>query len=182
VPIALGRRYFLFVQNDAATSNPATDSYFVNHTVGSFYYGTSELEGATGHGMNDSIGTAQKVASPAGVTSGNIFVDGDIAASGDKDFYEVAVPTGAVRASLVCDAARTGSGLLGFSASLLDASGATTIASVGPEASTPTKQLASPTVNLPAGTTTMYLSVQAAGQDSTNTGTFYHCAIGFSKS
>lgn len=170
VPVTLGGTYYLYVQSDATTSNP-TDYYFISHFVGSYYYGTLEAEGATASGANDTRATAEVLTAVPGTTA--YVVDGDIV-PGDVDWFEVDAPSNVTQLGFSCEAARTGSGLRGFTAEAFDANG-TSLAKVGPEPTNPTSDLSSQAVAVTPGK--IYLSVSAASQDATVTGTFYHCGV-----
>jgi len=176
LPVSQGVQYYLFVQNTAATSAPATDYYFIGHYVGSWFYGTAETEGAGITGMNDTVNTAQKLATPQGADAGSFFADGDMGAATDVDYYEVDPPTGTTKGTMSCAAAREGSGVVGLTATLYAADGTTVIHTIGPE--TATADLFDATsFTVPANTTKAYIKVTAASQSSTNTGTFYRCNV-----
>jgi hypothetical protein len=180
VPISLNVPYFLFVKSGATTSKPATDYYFIQHIIGTYYYGPLETEGATGMGVNDMLATAQKLVTPTGATAGSYFIDGDISKVGDVDWYEVDPPAGTKTVDLFCEGARGGSGLLGFTVGLFDATGTTAFTSVGPEAAAPNVDLQVLNVNIPTGTTKAFLKISATGQAANNTGTYYRCGVAFS--
>jgi hypothetical protein len=178
VPVTKNTPYFLFVQSDAATSAPATDYYFVMHYDGQYFFGSSEQEGATGSGVNDTYQTAQVLATPTGATAGSFFADGNISKNADVDWYELDPPAGTKTASLGCEGAREGSGLVGLSATLYAADGSTSLGSVGPE--TATADLYNQTVTIPANTTKAYMKVSATSVGTTNTGTYYRCNVFYS--
>ncbi len=177
VPVTLGQQYFLFIKSDATTSAPTTDYYFVEHFVGSYFYGDVEAEGATGTAMNDTMATAQKLATPMGGTAGTFFVDGDVATASDVDWYEVDPATTSKTAYLECSSARRGAGTQGFTATLYGADGTTVIGALGPEASPPAVDLYKSGLTLPASPTKAFLKVSATGQDATDLGTAYLCTV-----
>jgi hypothetical protein len=180
VPVTLGQQYYVFVQSTATSSKPATDYYFIEHFVGSYYYGITEAEGPTGTGGNDVIGSAQKLSTPTGGTAGTYFVDGDLSSATDVDWFEVDASTTAKTVYLSCTAGRRGSGITGFTATLYDATGTTAIATIGPEVLPPTLDLFKSKVTVPAGTTKAFLKINATGLSSTVTGTNYLCAVEYS--
>jgi hypothetical protein len=174
VPVTPGTQYYLFVKSDAATSTPATDFYFAVHFAGQFFYGTAEKEGPTGLAMNDTSLTAEKLTTPSSATAGSFFADGNIASAADVDWYEVDPPTGDTKVTLDCAGARAGSGVTGLKATLYAADGTTMIAQLAPE----TANADSTSMGtVPAATAKAFVKVQASGQDTTNTGTYYRCDV-----
>jgi hypothetical protein len=179
VPVSAGKKYYLFVQHSSGASKPATDYYFIEHFVGSFYFGQLEKS----PDMNDTAATAETLTTPMKVTAGNFFVDGDITTPADVDFYTMDVPSGSTKASLFCDAQRSGSGLRGAKFSLLKTDGtALGAGNVLSEVANANVYLAGQTaVAIPAGTTKVLLKVEAGSQDANVVGTYYHCSVGLSK-
>jgi hypothetical protein len=178
LPVTAGTQYYLFVQNGDATSAPSTDYYFVDHFAGQYFYGTAETEGAAGTGINDTMLTAQKLATPATATAGAFFADGNISVGADVDWYEVDPIAGTKTVDLGCASARTGSGVVGLTATLYAADGTTQIGTMGPE--TATTDLSKATITVPANTTKAFLKVSAASLSGTNTGTSYRCDVFYS--
>ncbi|HTR49487.1 MAG TPA: hypothetical protein VMJ10_02200 [Kofleriaceae bacterium] len=179
LPASEGVEYYLFVQNTATTSTPATDYYFIQHYAGSLYFGTAEGEGAGVTGMNDTVGTAQVLATPTGADAGSFFADGDIGGAGDVDYYEVDPPSGTTKAAMSCSSARQGSGVVGLTATLYAADGTTVIHTLGPE--TATADLIDATeFTVPTGTMKAYMKVTATSQSAAVTGTFYLCSVAYS--
>jgi hypothetical protein len=170
---------------------PTQSFFFIEHFAGPFDYGAPEAEGPAGAGVNDDpanpadASKAQVLTTPTGV-KGAFFVDGDISSPTDVDWYTMTVPTGATVAYFSCEAARSGSGLQGFTAQLFkDATGTSLLAALGPEATVPPAQPTKDLNNgsngtmLGAGVTTATLKITATGQSATVKGTFYHCAMSF---
>jgi hypothetical protein len=176
VPVTLGNTYYLYVQSDAAQSNPTTDFYFAETYVGSFYYGTAEAS----PDANDDIAKAEALSTPANVDPGSYFIDGDISKAGtDVDNYEMEVPADADQVSLYCSAERAGSGLRGFTASILGADMKTVI-TTGTEAADADFAEAGKSITAGANAKA-YLVVKADQQDAAVAGTYYHCSVFFNK-
>lgn len=175
VPIVAGHTYYLFVQHGAGASVPVEDFYFIKHFAGSYYYGQLEATPST----NDTILTAEKLTTPAMVTAGNYFVDGNLTTIVDVDYYTVDVAAGAKTASLFCDAQRQGSGLRGAKFSLLNPDGSALGAgAVLTEVKDKDAYFSGMTaVAIPATTTKVILKVEAASQDPLVTGSYYHCTV-----
>jgi hypothetical protein len=176
-PSTLGDNYTLVLTNEAGTFTADSDYYFFVHTAGSLDYGQAEAElpGAT---TNDTGATAEALTIPTGATFDSaFFADGNLATVGDVDWYSIAVPSdNANTVSLICSAGRDGSGLLGFKAELFaDAAGTTSVTSLT-EVNPAKIDLEKDSVSL-AGATKLYLKISATGQDATNTGTYYNCAV-----
>jgi hypothetical protein len=187
-PVVLGSPYFLFVQSTASSSTPATDYYFIQHTVGQAFIGTAELEGPTGQGMDDTYQTAQALAAPNPANPGVFAADGDISAPAtatkpDIDYYKMTVPATASGGYIGCDVDRVGSGLGGFTAQLFDMTGTNQLGStIGPETANPTmgfNNYTSSTGIAVTGGQAVYLRLAAATQSATNTGTAYRCFLQF---
>ena len=183
-PVKLGQPYYLFVKSTAATSNPVTDYYFIQHVL-NIYYATPEQ--STPH---DTSATAQVLGFPNPKAPVFYAVDGDIAAPGtattpDVDWYKMTVPAMVdgmlpTQMGMSCDVARAGSGLVGFTAAFYDETGMTQLgATVGPEMANPTQGFfTSSAINVTASATVL-VKYTAAMQDATNTGTSYRCFIQF---
>jgi hypothetical protein len=172
-PVELGKGYYLYVQSDAAQSAPATDFYYAEHYIGSFYYGTLEAAGD-----NDSYDKAQAIETPANVTPGYFFIDGDISVAGtDVDYFSFDVPADADQVGLSCDAQRQGSGLRELKATVLGADGTTALATMTEVADAEGGVYQKPVT----GGTKAYLEVKATSQDGDVDGTYYRCTVAFTK-
>ena len=186
IPVTLGKQYQLSVVGGAMTSNPATDYYFIQTEIGSFYAGLREAEGPTGWGQNDTPATAQRLGTIAGLP-GFFAVDGDIVTTvarptpaTDVDWFEIDPPALTTAASLWCVSARSGSGVIGLAAQLYDASTATTtlLGTWGPESAT--SDLFS---SFPAqATARSFLKVSASYLDLNPSGSDYRCSVQFTPS
>ncbi len=174
----LGNAFTLSVALSSKTPLKTNQNfYFLQHFAGPFDFGQPEAEGPTGVALNDTALTAETLTTPTGVT-GAFFVDGNISSAVDVDWYKMTVPTGLTKnvVFIGCSAGRDGSGLRGFTAQLFgDATGTTSITTLGPETANPTKDLQNDPMNgtAIAGATTVTLKVSATSQDATVKGTFY---------
>ena len=175
VPVVAGHKYFLFVQHGAGASVPLQDFYFIKHFIGTFYYGQLEKS----PDVNDTLLTAEKLTTPAMIAAGNYFVDGNLSTALDVDYYTMDVATGAVSATLFCDAQRSGSGLRNAKFSLLTTDGSA-LGAGNVLSELPNKDIfigGMTPVMIPAGTAKVILKVEAASQDPLVTGNFYHCSV-----
>jgi hypothetical protein len=175
VPIVAGHSYYLFVQHGVESSKPESDFYFMKHFIGSYYYGQLEKT----PDLNNTAVTAEALTTPAMVTAGNYFVDGDLSTPIDVDYYVVDVAAGATTASLFCDAQRQGSGLRNAKFSLLKTDGSA-LGSGNVLSEVPNKDAylsGTTAVAIPAGTSKVLLKVEAGSQDPNVVGNFYHCSI-----
>jgi hypothetical protein len=175
LPVTAGTPYYLFVQNTDASSVPATDYYYVDHFIGSFYIDPAELEGAAASGVNDTMATAELLAHPA-QTPDSYFVDGNLATAADVDWFEVDPPSTDNMVGLECRAVREGAGFAGFTATLYAADGMTAIGSIGPE--TASAEIFADFA-VPSGTAKAYLKVTATSIDTTDTGNSYRCGADY---
>jgi hypothetical protein len=173
LPVTAGTQYYVFVQNTAASSAPATDFYYVEHYVGSWFVHVAELEGATNTGANDTMATAEVLTSPARIPGG-YYVDGNIATATDVDWFEVDPPSADNTAFVACYGARQGSGIVGLTATLYDATGATALGNIAAET---TGVDSYNRIAIPSGTAKAYLKVSASSLDSIDTGTHYRCYV-----
>jgi hypothetical protein len=171
LPVTMGTQYYLFVQSAATSSRPTTDYYFIQHFAGSWFIDAAEMEDASGTGMNDTMQTAEVLTARSGFP-GDYFVDGNIGILTDVDWYEVDPATGDTMFELDCRATREGSGIVGITATLYDASGTTVLGAIGPETATADLYKTFP---LPVGTTKAFMKVSASSLDALDTGTFYRC-------
>jgi hypothetical protein len=185
VPIALDMAtmkfptYYLWVQSDAATSNPSSDYYFIQHFVGVFDIGNQEdntMPHATG-------ATAQALKPPSATDNKRMGIDGDIAVPGtEQDWYFANVPSGTTVLFALCDVGRVGSGLVGFRADIFGQDMTTNLLTLGPETANATTNLNNfyASSNTMVGSNTkIFLKLTAASQDTKNTGTDYRCFVFF---
>jgi hypothetical protein len=181
-PIATPATYYLFVQSTAVTLHPSTDYYFVQHYIGDYFGAQAEKEGPAGQGQNDTSATAETL-QPTATSMLRFVVDGDVSAPGtaakpDVDWYGVTVPPMTNVATVVCEAARIGSGLGGFRAEVFGQDATTSLAVLGPEQASPKTKLVNTAIV--GSNTTLFLQVRAAMQDPANAGTGYRCFLTFS--
>jgi hypothetical protein len=181
-PSTLGQAYTLEIKNEAAAYAASTNYYFMEHAVGGIDYGTPEVEFPGDH-TNDTSATAEALTQPSAAVKA-LFADGDIVnttGTPDVDWYSFSVPTGTSKFQFACDAARAGSGLQGFQASVLASNGTTSLSRLT-ESLPPVLDLENSTsggtVSV-AGNSKLFLRVSATGQDAVNTGTYYSCGIYF---
>jgi hypothetical protein len=168
VPLTFGKQYFLFV-NRATGSAGTNDFYFFNHDGG----GSNPVEAAN---ATNGVATTPEVLTdlmdnPAFLAT--YFVDGDISATGDVDFYELAIPAGGAKMSASCGAQRSGSGLRGLKMSLTQPNG-TLLSAAATTGETAATDATLSGISV-AGMTKVLLKVEAASQDSIVTSTFYRC-------
>jgi hypothetical protein len=179
-PLAANPTYFVFVQHSGAAG--ARDFYFLKHTIGTFYYGTEELETKNAaKNSNDTVANAETVAIPMGVMSTTYFVDGDLDDQADVDLFKLD-SAGKTKANLFCESQREGSNVRKLTASLVKADGTTLVAANATltEAADVDAYVsaAGGAITLPAGV--VYLRVEAkAAPDATVTGKYYHCTVDF---
>lgn len=188
----LGKPFYLFVSSAAATSMPDSDYYFILHGVGSVDYGQAEAEGVAVKGANDTKAMAETIKA-VGTNKNAFFVDAQIGAPGDVDWFTfsipamVGMPAAAPKSmALDCSAARDGSGLVGFTATLFQSDGTTALITLTETlpAKIDLSKGGDGKLMLPAGVagTTAFIKVSATGQDMSavpNTGNYYHCGAQF---
>lgn len=184
--------YYLWIQSDASTAKPATDSYFLLHSLGSLYYGQLEQEGVTGSGKNDTQASAETL-DLLGSNTHAYFVDADLSSSTDVDWFAMDVPA-QVQANdssmvppdhvaLECQVEREGSGLRGFKATLYAADGTTQVTQLV-ETSPAVVDLTvgeMGDVAIPASLPGHkgYLKITATSQDTHDKATYYRCQPNF---
>jgi hypothetical protein len=180
-PIGTPATYYLFVESTAAMSSPSSDYYFIQHYIGDYFGAQAEKEAPTGQGMNDTPATAENL-QPTPTSPLQFVIDGDVSAPGtaakpDIDWFTITVPSMVSLATVVCEAARVGSGLGGFRAEVFAADATTSLAVLGPEAPSPKTTLSNTAI--PGSNGQLYLQVRAATQAPTNAGTGYRCFLTF---
>jgi len=174
VPVTLDAPYFLKISPSGSATSPVSDFYFIEHFVGTFYYGQHELADVT----NNLPVTPEELTTPATVTSASFFVDGDIAPAGtDVDWYSMTLPGGLTKVSLFCDAQRQGSGLRNAKFGLYTMGGTNKLGEFTEKATEIGGLFGNNAITLPASTTTLLLKAEAGSQDPTVTGAFYHCTV-----
>jgi hypothetical protein len=171
VPITLDNQYYLFVENREGTTG-AHDFYFIVRADDN-YFGPAETADAT----NDALATAETMKGQHAADGSDWYgVNGDISIAGtDVDHYSVTVNAGLSLANVSCDAQRIGSGLRGFTFTLLKTDGTPISGGTMTEAVGTIPRLKD--VSLPAGETTVILKVEATSQDPNVTATNYRCQV-----
>jgi hypothetical protein len=171
--------YYLWVQNTAATSNPSSDYYFIQHWIGVFDIGYAE-DNTMPHGTS---ATAQALKPPSATDNKRFGVDGDIGVAGtEQDWYQVAVPGGTSVLFAECLTGRVGAGLVGFRADIYGSDAMTTLLTLGPETANATTNLNNfftTTTTMIGSNTKLFMKLTAASQDPMNTGTDYRCFVFF---
>ena len=169
VPITIGTEYVIFYKR-AATPTGTADFYFGFAGVGD----GNPVE--TQETPNNTLATAE-VLTEAATQPGSFFVEGDLGAA-DVDHFSLAVPaTNADQISVACGAQRSGSGLRGFKAELLDDTGAAIPAATGTE--TVDKDLLIQDIKVPTGKTKLIVKLTAASQATDTSSSFYRCGMHF---
>jgi hypothetical protein len=174
-PLDLLTDYQLVVTHPGG-GNPVgpTAFYFLLHRGGD----SNPLEAEVGTGTNDTLATSEDP--PA---SGNsYFTEGDLLPAGpldadDQDFFNVAVPAGAIGFSVSCGGQRSGSGLRGLTATVLRGSNGMPLAG-----GTATENEVNDLLiqDLPPGAeTALVVKIEAASQAANVTSTFYRCGFHF---
>ena len=180
VPVTRGNQYYLYVQNGQGAAG-ARDFYFLVRTddlvdlvrPDGIYLGPTEMADAT----NGDISTPEVLAPQAKNTEVWYGVAGDIGGAGsDVDYYSVAVPATGIKAKVLCQAQRIGSGLRGFKFTLMQTDGTEVTDGTATEKLSADLWLDR---SIPRGVNTLILKVEAASQDPNVSGTYYRCQVQF---
>jgi hypothetical protein len=168
VPLEIGTPYVIFYTRTAAPSG-AYDFYFDLMGMG----GGNPVE--TQETENDDLATAELLTASATAYGTSYFIEGDLG-TGDVDHFSAAVPvTNADEVSVACGAERSGSGLRGLTATLLDGTGA----QIATATEAADKDLLISSVAVPAGKSFLVLKLDATTQASDVTSSFYRCGVHF---
>lgn len=168
VPLEIGTSYVVFFKR-ATVPTGNNDFYFGLYGMGS----GNPLE--TQEAANNTLATAEMLTPSA---PGSYFIEGDLDA-GDVDHFLAGVPgTEAEVVSVACGGERSGSGLRGLTATLLDASGTAVPSGTGIESAT--QELLIDSVSVPAGATSLVLKLEATSQDPAVSSSFYRCGVHYS--
>ncbi len=170
VPVKLGTKYYLQL-SAGQSSGSGKPFYVVDHYTG----GSNPLEKQ--EQANNSLATAEPLATPVAGAGGSkvAYIGGDLIDQGsDVDYFSVAVPSGLNKLSVYCGAASTGSGLQGFSVSVLNSAGQPVSGGSGTE-SGDTLVLTKVAVS----GSKILVKLSATGQNPSVTGTFYQCGFVF---
>lgn len=164
IPLQKNHDYYVVVQNaDAAAGN----YYFASATALSGNPVESDAAGA-----NDTAATAQALT--VADTTSSYFVEGDLA-TGDVDYFKVAVVSGKTKIAVSCGAQSSGSGVRGLKATILN--GATEVSNAVENA---TSGLSLSDVDVPSGATELLVKLEPSqAQAAGITGAFYRCGIHF---
>lgn len=168
-----GAPYLLFVTRPKGPTLE-NDFYFVRHYPSS----GNPLEMETGTGTNDTPATAEALAPfPGEKNAVSFYVEGDLAMGAQDVDHFLAVASGQATVVATCAAQRAGSGLRGFTVSLLAADGSLLPNSIKvTEKETVNARV--PPVPL-GGATQVILKLEADSQDATVTQAFYRCGVHF---
>jgi hypothetical protein len=173
-PLQVGKEYLIEMAAPASGGDFAGNPfYFFTHNGG----GSNPVEKELGVGgmPNNTTLTAEALAKAMNTQS--YFVEGDITgAPVDVDYFKVAVPAGTNVISVACGAKRSGSGLNGFKVTIVGSDGMKEIMSATEAAD---KDLFLNAVAVPAGSTDLFLKLEAAGQNMGVTSSFYRCGFHF---
>jgi hypothetical protein len=177
VPLTFGHDYYLFVTRPTGATAGANDFYFVWHGGG----GSNPVEaGDTSTGNNDTVPNAESLndQGASGTALGSYFVDGDIGASNDVDFYALALPSGTKAVTAVCGAQGSGSGLRGLKLSLFKDDGSSPLAAAGASGvETEAAIVRLKSVAVPSAVAKVIVKIEATSQDANVTSTFYRCGF-----
>jgi hypothetical protein len=174
VPLSTGVPYLLYV-NHPDTPAGANDFYYIFHGIG----GSNPLETEKA-GENDMFAGAEALMAQAnddGSTS--YFIEGDLLPAGtDVDHFKFAFPADmADTISIACGAERSGSGLRGLKATLLDDKGAPIAMGSAVETAEADLLISKLAINAVAGS--LAVKIEAASQAPDVTSAFYRCGIHF---
>lgn len=178
VPVTGGETYHLFVENGDGSGEANAGFYFMQHFVGTYWYGIVEAEGEGLTGENDTPDDAEELTTPTGVVPGTFFVDGNLADdAADIDWFKVEAPADITQAQLFCDAQRAGSGLRGLTAELYPDDGT---GQPGAKALSATdaadKDLGASGAATPG---TYFLKLEADSLEAGVHGDYYRCTVAF---
>lgn len=180
--ITPGNTYYLFVKDDHTGGTPITDFYFIDHYLNPLYdVKKNEPTAVSG----PTAATSQAL--PAQGTAKDFYViDGNLTTTPTPvaDWYNLTIPANMTKYAFYCDSARTGSGVVGFTAALFQSDGTTPVGTAASE--TADADLSSGTMPsaIPAGQAAgavWYLKLTATSQDATDTGNQYRCTVFFQK-
>jgi hypothetical protein len=170
-PIELDKKYELHISKPAAAPGTNPFYYFYN------FPDVRDYQVETSDATNGAVGmaeTATQVDNEDG--SFSYYVQGDLLAGVDVDYFKFAVPAGVPNFSVSCNALTAGSGLVGFTAEVRKADDTLADPSFTSIEANP-KGAEFLGVTFPANTTDLYLRVNAASQTAGVTGSYYRCSI-----
>jgi hypothetical protein len=166
--------YKLWVKHPA-TALGTNDFYVAALYIDYYLMGDLETEAVGATGANDTLATAQALtveASSSNPDRNRAAVMAPLAA-GDVDYYSFTVRPTDTNVTVLCSAARDGSGLTGLTVSVRNSSD--TEITGGQAVETAATDLSLKNLNPGAGT--YYLRLSATGQSATVTSNFVHCTV-----
>jgi len=178
-PLTLDKEYYLFVSRASGTAG-TNEFYYLTH----FGHGLNPVEVDEGAGtgfvpLNDTPGTAQAL-TLSGTT--DYFIEGDISASQDVDYFSAAMPAGLADQTVrvTCSSQHDGSGLRGFKLSVFRSDGTTLLVTTATATEDATTRISLSGLALGSETTGIVLRVEATlARDPNVTGTYYTCGMRF---
>ncbi|HRI70017.1 MAG TPA: hypothetical protein PK156_37565 [Polyangium sp.] len=176
-PCTFGQEYLFFLQRGPGATIGMNDFNIFTHS-GS---GSNPLENETSAtpNSNDDVLSAETLPVQNNMDgSFSYFIEGDLTgAPGDIDVFLLDAMPGPNLAtiSVACGAQRLGSGLRDFSAKLLDEK--ENIIGMGAATESASDSLYIEQLAIPADLPTMYLQIEASGQEPSVTSSFYRCGI-----
>lgn len=176
VPVTGGETYYLFIENADGKAQSNGSFYFIQHAVGTWWYGPVEAEAET-PASNDTAEDAEALSTPTGATEGTFFVDGNLTdGAADVDWFTVEAPAGTANAGIFCDVQRAGSGLRGFTAELYANDGGEPGSKVLAKTDAANKDFAVSGAATPGN---YFVKLSAASVDASVAGDYYRCTIAF---
>lgn len=166
-PGTLGATYLLRLGR-GGPSNATAPFYFAIHSVGSGNPLEGELPLAN---TNDTVATSEALTQATGVTS--YFIEGDLGVTDVADNFLLTVLDATL--SVTCSSLRSGSGLQGFKATVLDDNGVAILGGSQTESATADILIE----NLAVTSANVVVKLEKTGQDLTNTGNYYRCGLHF---
>jgi hypothetical protein len=175
VPLSLGKPYYLVVKHPA-TAAGSNDFYFQLRTFGD----SNPLEAETTSQNNQPAGAEALMAVAYADGSTSYFIEGDLLPAGtDVDHFSVAVPPSMAGViNVACAAQRSGSGLRGLTATVLDSLG-TPVGGPASASEAAASDLLVSTLPVPIGATSRIIKLEAASQAPDVLSAFYRCGIHF---
>lgn len=175
MPCTFGENYLLFVTRPANSTKGENDFYFTYHNGGGSNPLEAEAQPGAMQGTNETAATAEALTAVPNGTTTSFFVEGDIQAAADVDFFNVDVPAGTATVSVACSGQRLGSGVRGLSATVYKADGTTMITGgTGTETAADDILISQKSVG---AETKLKIKVAAASLDANVKGTGYRCGI-----
>jgi hypothetical protein len=170
VPCEKAKEYLFVMERTAGAVPGANDFYFFNH----YDLTANPVE----VGPNDDIAAPEALKENPNQSGGvSFFVDGDIDAVTDVDYYTVTVPAGSTTVSVACEAERGGSAVRGLKVSALGPNDMAITGGKGNATEAATKQLFAYDLPVPMGVTSLKIKVEASAVEPTVLSKFYRCGF-----